>query len=38
MGLHGWAFAGSFQWFMVILYDDMPVMRVGVELLQTKAH
>ena len=27
-----------FQWFVVILYDDMPTIYVGLKLLQTKAH
>ena len=27
-----------FQWFVVILYNGMPAIDVGVELLQTEAH
>ena len=27
-----------FQWLVVILYDDMPAIGVGVEFLQTKAY
>ena len=29
---------GNFQQVMVILYHDMPAIKVGMELLQTKAH
>ena len=29
---------GHFQQLVVILYNDMPAINVGMELLQTKAH
>ena len=35
---HGWAFAGHFQQFVVVLYGNIPAIDLGMEHFEAKAH